>query len=309
MPSPLLDSLSFLLNVSSSPVVLHYDTVFNIGDYYLSTLSFRQSLFDGDPIVPCAFLLHSRRYHSDHQNFLEALTVTVPSLLKKRVNIITDREFKFSHIFPSGFHLFCWNHLTRDLQWYLKNQGNCTAEEINFFTNTFRRLTTEDNEIDFDRMFNELLDKNEFLHNKKVSSYFQSNLIPSFKEHAAIWILKTAAITNPEKGITNNPSESFNAVLHRLKEWKQVPLDVISISLHHLSNYYYREIERSMHQCGRWQIKDEFDHYKRDPALMPFLTPTLDPKDIVQSICVSINAKPPEHQQAQERINVLLKLV
>jgi len=49
-------------------------------------------------------------------------------------------------------------------------------------------------------------------------------------------------ISDPESGLTNNPSESMNAVRHRLQQWKQVPLDVIYVSLFHLSCYYQREI-------------------------------------------------------------------
>jgi len=37
---PLLESLKTLLKVSTEPVILHYDTVFNMGDFYLSTLVF-----------------------------------------------------------------------------------------------------------------------------------------------------------------------------------------------------------------------------------------------------------------------------
>ena len=45
-------------------------------------------------------------------------------------------------------------------------------------------------------------------------------------------------IFDPENGLTNNPSESMNAVLHNLQQWKQVPLDVICISMFHLSCSY-----------------------------------------------------------------------
>ena len=40
IPQPLLESLETLLKVSIGPVMLHYDTVFNMGDFYLSTLVF-----------------------------------------------------------------------------------------------------------------------------------------------------------------------------------------------------------------------------------------------------------------------------
>ena len=55
VPQPLLDALELVLKVSIETVVLHYDTVFNIGDYYLSTLLFRHSLFKKDRLVPAAF--------------------------------------------------------------------------------------------------------------------------------------------------------------------------------------------------------------------------------------------------------------
>ena len=137
---PLLGSLEFLLNICSKPVVLHYDTVFNVGDYYLSTLTFNNSLFVGEPIIPCAYLVHSRRYHSDHKAFLSDIVDNVPGLKTKEVNIITDREFKFADVFPVGNHLFCWNHIQNDVHWYLKNHAKCTAEELNQFVNAFQQL-------------------------------------------------------------------------------------------------------------------------------------------------------------------------
>jgi hypothetical protein len=51
-PSPLLDSLNHLVNISSTPVLLHHDTVFNIGDFYMCTFTFRQSLFNENPVIP-----------------------------------------------------------------------------------------------------------------------------------------------------------------------------------------------------------------------------------------------------------------
>ena len=211
-------------------------------------------------------------------------------MLTKRVNLITDREFKFSGIFPVGTHLYCWNHTENDLHWHLKTKGNCTAAEINYFTNAFRGLMKNElTESDFDRAWAELKNSEEFTSKPKIITYFEQNLLPSFKAHAAIWVLKTAGICNAEDGITNNPSESMNAVLHRLQQWKHVPLDVIAVSLYHLCQFYHREIERSIHQCGRFEIKTEYDHYKREPSLMPFLDFGLDPSGIVDKVKHDLN--------------------
>ena len=294
MSSPLLDSLKLIVNVSSDPVLLHYDTVFNMGDYYMSTLTFRQALFVGNPVIPCAFLIHSRRYHSDHKLFLDAVTQLVPSLLSKKVALVTDREFKFSDMFPVGFHLFCWNHMENDLHWYLRNRSNCTSEEISFFSNSFKRLMMNGTEVEFDREWENLKSNYHFISNTKICNYFETKLLPSFKEHASIWVLKAAGVSNPDRGITNNASESMNAVLHRLQQWKHAPLDVIAISLYHLCTFYQREQERSIHQCGQWDIKDQYDYYKRDPSLMPQLPPSISPKDIVDRVQVDIKHEPPK---------------
>ena len=51
-------------------------------------------------------------------------------------------------------------------------------------------------------------------------------------------------VYSPFTGVTNNQSESFNAVLKRLVQWREVPSDVIILSLYHLQCYYNNEIER-----------------------------------------------------------------
>lgn len=86
LPHTLLQLLETLLKVESLPVTLHYDTVFNVGDFYLSTLTYRHSIFESEPIVPCGYLLHTRRLQVDHQLFFEAITKEVSQLLTKGVN-------------------------------------------------------------------------------------------------------------------------------------------------------------------------------------------------------------------------------
>ena len=77
----LLDTLENLLRMPlSHTVTLHYDTVFNVGDFYLSTLLFCHSMFKRHPIVPVGFFIHSRRFHEDHKRFLEMVRQTLPSL-------------------------------------------------------------------------------------------------------------------------------------------------------------------------------------------------------------------------------------
>ena len=282
IPQSLLDSLELVLKISLDTVVLHYDTVFNIGDYYLSTLMFRHSLFKHNPVVPLAFFIHSRRFAESHHNFIKAIRQALPVLATKKVFVVTDQEFDFSDVLPISYHLFCWNHLEQDLLHYLKNTANCNSQQISYYANAFKEMMLEESQVEFDRLVAKYFDCDSFVDNEKVCQYFQNRLLPTFTTHSAIWHLKEVGISNPENGITNNAAESFNAVLHHLKEWKDVPLDVICVSLFHLSMFYYREIERGFHQCGPWQVKPEYVFQQRDPTLLPNLPKALSPKEIVQ---------------------------
>ena len=177
--------------------------------------------------------------------------------------------------------MFCWNHFEQDPIHYLKSKANCKSSEISYYTNIFKQLMLETTEANFEQAWSKYSQSKLFVANSKASNYFENTLIPVFKAHSAIWILRKAGIANPENGITNNPSESFNSVLHSLKQWKQVHLDVVCISLFHLSSYYHRELERGFHQCGSMQLKDEFSFHEREPSLMPHMARTVEPKDIV----------------------------
>ena len=191
--------------------------------------------------------------------------------------MVTDREFDFSDIFPLCLNTFCWNHLERDLHFYLKN-ANCQPSKISFYVNAFKALMIEEREEDFNAAW---ISVKKTFTNSTVLQYFEKKLLPAFKVHSSIWKLREMGVSNPENGITNNPAESMNAVLHNLQGWKQVPLDVICVSLFHLSCYYQRETVRAYHLCGSWQFKDAFTYMQRDPSLIPFLPKGIDPKDIV----------------------------
>ena len=96
--------------------------------------------------------------------------------------------------FPMGTHLFCSNHLQQDLIRYLKGKANCNATDISFFVQSFKQLLSEETEESFDQMWSTLKDGRQFECNKNVLNYFENRLLPTFKAHSSIWILKGAGI-------------------------------------------------------------------------------------------------------------------
>ena len=69
-----------LLLQSPVPQLLSYDTTFQLGNFYLSTLAFRHTLFEGGPVLPVAFLLHERKLASCHEELFKVCSKLVPSL-------------------------------------------------------------------------------------------------------------------------------------------------------------------------------------------------------------------------------------
>jgi len=54
-------------------------------------------MFQNDLITPAAFFIHSRRLKEDHLLFMRNLRQLLPLLALKKLLMVTDREFDFSH--------------------------------------------------------------------------------------------------------------------------------------------------------------------------------------------------------------------
>ena len=72
----------------------HYDTTFQLGDFYVSPLLFRHTLFSSSPVIPVLFLVHERKFQLVHDEFMKQLARLVPSLVaeKWKVPLVTDDE-------------------------------------------------------------------------------------------------------------------------------------------------------------------------------------------------------------------------
>ena len=57
----LTEDANKLLMLSSTFQLLSYDTTFQLGDFYVSPLIVRHSIFDQKPCVPLAFMIHGRK--------------------------------------------------------------------------------------------------------------------------------------------------------------------------------------------------------------------------------------------------------
>ena len=85
----LTDQLNSLVHLKTDiPILLSYDTTFQLGDLYISPFLFRHILFAATPVIPAGFLLHERKFQSVHEEFLSHISEMVPLHKEKKVNSI-----------------------------------------------------------------------------------------------------------------------------------------------------------------------------------------------------------------------------
>ena len=91
--------LSLLLNRVDIPlIIMEYDTTFDLGNFYVSWLTFRHTEFEDLPNNPMptmglACLIHNKKMQSSHDYFWSMIKEAIPSIATaKNVVICTDQE-------------------------------------------------------------------------------------------------------------------------------------------------------------------------------------------------------------------------
>lgn len=106
-------------------VMSSYDTTYDWGPYYLSSLVMRNVLLEGDPIFPVMFLIHEKKYKYAHSKFFSKLVNNIT--FKASHPILLDREkAHMSAAREAGLNdnlVFCHNHLMRDVKEWLKGKS------------------------------------------------------------------------------------------------------------------------------------------------------------------------------------------
>ena len=149
----LIEELDLILQMDSErPQLLSYDTTFQLGDFYLSPLLYRHTLFSNSPVMPALFLIHERKFQSTHETFMQNLAKLVPTLVRGRRNVpfVTDEETGIKNVskleklcshFPSlctfqaiekhlprVIWLRCWNHTINAIKLWLRK--HCASSGV-----------------------------------------------------------------------------------------------------------------------------------------------------------------------------------
>ena len=113
-------------------------------------------------------------------------------------------------------------------------------------------------------------------------------------------------VYSPYSGVASNLSEAFNAVLKRLQNWREVPIDAIVLALYYLQALYSNEIQRGFAGLGNYSLSSEFAaaQWSADEIMT---IATFQPEEIVariqqKRIAIVVSSHDTEEKQETEVI-------
>lgn len=271
---------------------LYYDTTFNMGDFYVSTLLYRHTVFVNAPIMPLVMLLHERRTTASHEllfRWMKKLTGVQDAVF------VVDREPAITNAIqntlPHHTIIYCWNHIIGDVRTWVKGNGGNSADE-QFYAASVREILAADTPV-------EHAERSENARTRwspAFLEYYDKHLAAAVTSSAQFAIHQLDLVHKPYVGITNNVSESYNRVLKDFQNWKERPLDTVVEGFVHLQQYHIKEVARGLIGTGQYVLKPGFPMSGVVPVTGNF---AVEPDHIVSTLqepCSEINKEQPAQQ-------------
>jgi len=188
--------------------LISYDTTFQCGDTYVSVLVMRNIFLQGDPIFPALFLLHDKKKQWHHKVLFAAAEEYFKRYLKS-LPFATDRELAIVNAAKKVLDLsdigYCNNHIIRDVESWIKNQGNYKKDDVIVLKHHVQLLLNSETEKEFNIILSEVSVK----WSKEFLDYFNNRLREDITQHSAKFIT-SKYLCSKDCSATNNDSESFN---------------------------------------------------------------------------------------------------
>ena len=204
-----VDEVDKVLVLDPSCQLLSYDTTFQLGDFYVSPLIFRHTLFKERPCIPALFLIHERKFADTHQEMFKECVKRIPSLKKVNCPLVTDKEKAIVNAIrselPTVTVLHCWNHIFRDIRMWCRRHG-APAEDITVYSDSVFQLFHSPNTEEYERRLEEQQD----IWDAAFEAYYMAEIHPDVPRSIGRWVLEEHHVYNPYSGVTNNQSESLN---------------------------------------------------------------------------------------------------
>lgn len=205
----IVDELDRVLVLDPSSQLLSYDTTFKLGDFYVSPLIFRHTLFKETPCIPAMFLIHERKFAETHQEMFKECAKRIPSLRKVNCPVVTDKESAIVNAIkselPAVTILHCWNHIFRDIRLWCRKHG-APAADISVYSEDIFQLFHSATKEEYE----EKLRERQHTWDATFEAYYMQEIHLDVPTTIGRWVLEKHHQYNPYSGVTNNQSESLN---------------------------------------------------------------------------------------------------
>lgn len=140
----IIQEVNKLLKVKSDePVLMSYDTTFELGDFYVSILVAKHILFRGGKTVPVTFMIHGRQSQHLHDSFWRKIKSLMQNIVDGRHVLVVDREIPFQNVVSDVLQnlklVLCWNHIKRDLIYKLK-KSRAKSDDLTVYSHQLEQL-------------------------------------------------------------------------------------------------------------------------------------------------------------------------
>lgn len=218
-----LAKLTRLHSRGERPMLFHYDTTYNVGPYYVSTLSLRHDMMKhigsrgrrgvGEPTVPIAYLIHNTRLQPNHRQFFNNLDERMNQKTKQEWGVtpkvlVTDQEFRTT--WKDVPVVLCWKHIAKNLTNYVENRtgsSELTKEAVGHFYNLAKSKSANEYQAKLENLRQA---KQGVWGNAAFSNYMNGHVSKLLKENSGMWVMQNLNIPHIENGMTNNAAEGVN---------------------------------------------------------------------------------------------------
>ena len=217
----------------------YYDTTFEFGNYYVSIFSYRHPFLQrivknsysrsDKPIVPVFIMIHQKKLIASHEFMLKTaedsfdrkFTHARKTFANTPKVLVSDKEFDGEQLLSNCKTIHCWNHLKQNVANEATYKKHLREKDIQKVKDDFDEILLSTCPESYTERRDSFLKKKHWK-DTGMADYYMKKVDQDFQKNSARWVLDHYGIGFGQHGITNNPAETVNSVIHSIKDKDQL---------------------------------------------------------------------------------------
>lgn len=260
--------LKYCGEASNERSPIHIDTTFNLTNYYALVTVFRATEFEGSPIVFGPILLTKCLKSDDYRELWDCVLRQKPGFRYEPFLFVTDGETAITNSirdsFPLSSNFRCMLHLVRNVTDKATKLG-VPSQLIKLITQTLAEHTDAD-PYEYLEEMEEAYRQWETMAARLECSGPLKNFLTYYKRNVSDVMITNNRIRSYDSDhistqlLTNNPSESGNAILKNWCNGTKLPLDELVVALREGMQTQFEELKKAEIGISRKYIRQEPDN-------------------------------------------------